>query len=241
MGKISTLLHNKLFVFPYCNSSYRILFLEMLRTSFVFAVLVFNFSCHNDPKPIGAEVLNNTNNSSTDPSENADLLNPVDSLRNPSNYFYLSDLPTKTIGELILADSIRAADNEVSFRCLDSLTSPNPSSRAFYFMVFKKIMNNPDGALSEVVGEFSKKYIEIYPKEFANYAASFSKPQMELWAFQTVEHVLAAVEEKQFKNAGEWTNKIIKNCKDCSAPELATIRSFNANVLRAAKDREEED
>jgi hypothetical protein len=212
----------------------------MLRTSFVFAILVLNFSCHSDPKPIGAEILNSTNNSTSGSPENTNLLNPIDSLRNPSNYFYLSDLPTRKIGELILVDSIKAADNEISFRCLDSLASPNPSSRAFYFSVFKKIMNNPDGALSEVVGEFSKKYIETYPKEFANYASSFSKPQMELWAFQTVEHVLAAVEEKQFKNAGEWANKIIKNCKDCSAPELATIRSFNVNILRAAQDREED-
>ena len=63
---------------------------------------------------------------------------------------------------------------------------------------------------------------------------------MELWAFQTVEHVLAAVEEKRFKNAGEWTNQTLKNCKDCNASELATIKNFNNIILRAAKDREEE-
>jgi hypothetical protein len=213
----------------------------MIRPILVFAVLVFNFSCNSDPKPIGAETTQVSNNSISDSTNNTDLtLNPKDSLRNPSNYFYMSDLPTRTIGELILADSIKATDNEVSFRCLDSLTSPNPASRAFYFVVFKKIMDNPDGALSEVVGEFSKKYIETYPKEFANYAASFPRPKMELWAFQTVEHVLAAVEEKRIKNASEWTNKIIKSCKDCNAAELATIKTFNANILSAAKDREEE-
>ena len=162
-------------------------------------------------------------------------------MRNPSNYFYLSDLPTRSIGELILNDSIKAADNEVSFRCLDSLNSPNPSSRAFYFSVFKKIISNSDGALSEVVGEFSKKYIETYPKEFANYAANFPKSQMELWAFQTVEHVLATVEEKHFKNASEWTNKIMQNCKDCNASELTAIKTFNASILSAAKDREAEE
>ena len=207
----------------------------------MFAILVANFSCHTDPKPIVTEALINNNNSSTDPSGDSNLLNPADSLRNPSNYFYLSDLPTKKIGELILADSIKAADNEVSFRCLDSLCSTDPNSRAFYFTVFRKIMDHPDGALSEVVGEFSKKYIETYPKEFANYAAGFPKPQLELWAFQTVEHVMASVEEKRYKDAGEWTNKILKDCKDCSASQLSAMKRFNETILRAAKDRMEDE
>ncbi len=213
----------------------------MLRTRFVFVVLVFNFSCHSDPKSIANEAPKNPENSSKDLPADLDMNNPIDSLRNPSNYFYLSDLPTKKIGELILSDSIKAADNEVSFRCLDSLTSPDPVSRAFYFTVFKKIMAHSDGALSEVVGEFSKKYIETYPKEFANNASGFSKSQLEIWAFQTVEHVLAAVEEKRYKNASEWTNQIARGCKDCNAPQLAAIKKFNETIIRAARDREEED
>ncbi len=212
----------------------------MLKTSFVIAVLIFSFSCNSDPKPIGEEAPRDSSNSVVEPPVDDLTRNPSDSLRNPTNYFYLSDLPTRSIGELILSDSLKASDNEVSFRCLDSLTSINPDSRLFYFSVFTKIMSNPDGALSEVVGEFSKKYIETYPKEFANYGASFSKSQMELWAFQTVEHVLAAVEEKRIKNPSEWTNQIIKNCKDCKPEELATLKKFNSGIRRAAKDREEE-
>jgi hypothetical protein len=214
----------------------------MFRTSFVFVILVAHFGCHSDPKPIGAALTKDSNHPSDFRLTNTDpALNPPDSLRNPENYFYLSDLPTRAVGELILKDSIKAADNEVSFRCLDSLNSPDPSSRAFYFDVFKKIMDHSDGALSEVVGEFSKKYVEAHPKEFASYAANFPKSRLELWAFQTVEHVLADVEEKRIKNASEWTNKIIANCKNCNASELAIIKSFNAYIIRAAKDREEED
>ena len=239
--KISVVPYNKLFVYSYCNSSPRILFLDMLRTSFVVGILVVNFSCHSDPKPIGNEAPTNADGSGVDANPESNSQNPKDSLRNPSNYFYLSDLPTKTIGELILADSIKAVDNEVSFRCLDSLVTADPVSRAFYFSVFKKIMSHSDGALSEVVGEFSKKYIETYPGEFANYATSFPKAQLELWAFQTVEHVLVAVDEKQYKNANEWTNKIMRDCKDCSTQQLATMRRFNETIVRAAKDREEED
>ena len=214
--------------------------MDMLRILLALAILVFNFSCHSDPKPIATEAPKNDNNIVSDPAHPTDL-NPIDSLRNPSNYFYLSDLPTKRIGELILADSFKASDNEVSFRCLDSLSSPNPVSRAFYFSVFKKIMAHTDGALSEVVGQFSKKYIETYPTEFASYASDFQKSQLDLWAFQTVEHVMAAVEEKKYKSANEWTNKVISDCRNCNAQQLATMRKFNETVIRAAKDREEEE
>ena len=62
---------------------------------------------------------------------------------------------------------------------------------------------------------------------------------MELWAFQTVEYVLAAIEQKRLKDADEWAGKIIQSCKDCDAAQLRTIRKFNSILLRAAKDHEE--
>jgi hypothetical protein len=212
----------------------------MVRTHLLIAFLIVFMACNSDPKAIGTEAPQ-----STDPSADSTIAqlsaNPEDSLRDPSNFFYLSDLPSRKVGELILSDSIRALDNEASFRCLDSLNTSNSTSRAFYFQVFKKMISNSDGPLSESIGEYSKKYIETYPKEFANYASSFTKSQMQLWAFQTVEHVLAAVEEKRIKDATEWTNQVIKNCKDCDASQLKTLRSFNSYILLAAKDRETND
>ena len=221
----------------HCDSSHGILFLYMVRTHLLIGFLIVFIACNSDSKPIAAEATRTTD-PSADPSIAELSTNPKDSLRDPSNFFYLSDLPSRKVGELILSDSIRALDNEASFRCLDSLNTPNSTSRAFYFQVFKKVISNSDGALSESVGEYSKKYIETYPKEFANYASSFSRSQMQLWAFQTVEHVLAAVEEKRIKDASDWTNQVIKSCKDCDASQLKTLKSFNSFILLAAKDRE---
>jgi hypothetical protein len=208
----------------------------MIKICVVILPLSFATACNSDSKPIAAEMQ----------KDHADSLasfsrNPNDSLRNPSNYFYLSDLPTRHIGELILSDSIRALQNEISYRCLDSLTSQDASSRSFYFKVFSKVISNPDGPLSEVVGEYAKKYIESYPKEFATYAAGFSKPQKEVWAYQTVEYVLADIEAQKINKASEWTDRVLRSCESCSNAQINAMKDFTSYILRAAKDKEDTD
>ena len=200
-------------------------------------LFVLAASCHQQPRPIANEAIKVA---PVTPARSIPVRNTTgyDSLRDPRHFYYLSDLPTSSIGRLILADSLKAVDNEVSFRCLDSLSSADPERREFYFLVFKRIIANSDGALNEIVGQFSKKYIESHPREFASHATAFTKPQMQLWAFQTFEHVLAAVEQKQFKTADQWTQKIIQDCSGCTTAELRALQQFNQLVLQASKDRD---
>jgi hypothetical protein len=89
-----------------------------------------------------------------------------DTLRNKNHYYYLSDLPLRQVGDLIISDSIAPSDNFVTFELMDSLNSDNKEARDFYFHVFEKIVKKSDGALSEVVGAYAQQYIENYPAEF---------------------------------------------------------------------------
>lgn len=89
-----------------------------------------------------------------------------DTLRNKNHYYYLSDLPIRKVGDLIVSDSIAPSDNFVTFKLMDSLNSDNKEARDFYFHVFEKIVKKSDGALSEVVGAYAQQYIENYPAEF---------------------------------------------------------------------------
>src|SRR6478672_11839591 len=99
----------------------------MVKSCLVLFLFPFVLACHSDPNPIAAEAPKDSANSLAFISTN-----PIDSLRNPTNYFYLSDLPTRAVGEMILSDSIKALQNEVSYRCLDSLTTRIDTSRSFY-------------------------------------------------------------------------------------------------------------
>jgi hypothetical protein len=75
---------------------------------------------------------------------------------------------TKEFGEKLLKGLIQPSDDNPTFACMDSLTSENKINRDFYWSVFQIILKKSDGALSEVVGSYLKRYLEKYPKEFAN-------------------------------------------------------------------------
>lgn len=90
-----------------------------------------------------------------------------DTLRLPYHQYYLSDLSQQEIVRLILKGSLQPADNQVTFALMDSLSSPNKATRDFVFPAFKVVVEKSDGALSEVVGLYAIKYVEAYPKEFA--------------------------------------------------------------------------
>jgi len=82
-----------------------------------------------------------------------------DTLRVPSNYYFLSDLTLRQVGKLILADSIQPSDNKITFDCMDSLLAKQSTTRDYYFPVFLKILDKSDGALAEAVGQYAMTYV----------------------------------------------------------------------------------
>lgn len=93
---------------------------------------------------------------------------PVDSLRSPFHRAYYSDVPLRTVAELVLSDSIKLMDNDLTFTLMQQITVEDKSTRDYFFPTFKFIMNEADGALAEVVGLYAKQYAERYPNEFLN-------------------------------------------------------------------------
>ncbi|MBB6611895.1 hypothetical protein H7F15_12660 [Pontibacter sp. Tf4] len=108
---------------------------------------------------------------STTTNQTSEIPLPVtaeeDTLRIPSHQYYLADLSQQEIVRLILKDSLQPADNHVTFALMDSLSSSNKATRDSVFPAFKVVVEKSDGALSEVVGLYAMKYVEAYPKEFA--------------------------------------------------------------------------
>jgi hypothetical protein len=68
---------------------------------------------------------------------------------------------------MILADSIQPSDNQITFSCLDSMSSHKKEVRDFYFPVCQKIIQKADGALAEVIGSYVLYHVSQYPQEFA--------------------------------------------------------------------------
>ncbi|MEP1032062.1 hypothetical protein [Ekhidna sp.] len=91
----------------------------------------------------------------------------TDTLRVEQHYYYLADIDSRTIAERIMNDELQPADNFITFRILDSLTSTNKQTRKYYLPVFNKILKQSDGALSEVMGTPIINLLKQYPTEFA--------------------------------------------------------------------------
>lgn len=70
-------------------------------------------------------------------------------------------------GQRILnGESIWGKNEEVIFALMDSLSSPSPDSRNFYFSVFQKISEQADGYVGEAIGGYVLKFVSQYPDEF---------------------------------------------------------------------------
>lgn len=137
----------------------------------------------------------------------------------------LANRPLIEVANLILIDSILPMDDEVTFNCMDSLSSENSDTREFYFPVFKKIVNKSDGALSEIVGQYIMKYINKFPKEFAIKSKSLNEEEIKKWAFFVAYEMYFDYETPQ--KAQEWMRRIISNCIDCDSAQTEKLLEFN--------------
>ena len=64
----------------------------------------------------------------------------------------------------IYSGNLKATDNTVTLRILDSLQTNNNFTRPFYLLVVSKLLLHADGALSEATGLACKKFLETKPQ-----------------------------------------------------------------------------
>ncbi len=171
---------------------------------------------------------------SQEPSEPKEI---TDTLRNPYHESYLTDLPLRKVGQLILADSVMPLDNGVTFKCMDSILSDHITTRDFFFPVFLKILDKADGALSEVVCLFTKNYIERFPKEFSRRYAYFTNTQIDQWAFYT-RYELGFVYDNKAK-AESWMTSIIKKCTSCDSTDIKHLADFGELAIKQSDELNE--
>ena len=157
-----------------------------------------------------------------------------DTLRIPSNYYFLSNLSLQQVGKLILADSIQPSDNKITFDCMDSLLAKQSTTRDYYFPVFLKILDKSDGALAEAVGQYAMTYVEKYPIEFAEKSKYITADQFKSWASNTGYELYFTYDTE--KKAKRWMNFIVKNCSTCDTTQLKRLEEFNRLAIAAMKD-----
>jgi hypothetical protein len=142
---------------------------------------------------------------------------------------------TREFADKLLKGLAKVSDNDVTFACMDSLTSNDVKTRDFYWSVFKIILVKSDGALSEVVGSYMLAYLEKYPKEFTNRYAQLNEDlKGQCVHFAAYEYYASGEGDKEIQALKDV-------CKNCTSKEKNTIIKFTKEVLIDTKDMKKED
>ncbi len=188
----------------------------MFKLSLYLVSLLVFVSCTSEPQPVEAEV----------PAKDTSV---VESPRT------IEELQAYAIA--ILSDSIEPGDNSMSLRCLDSLLSENPDTRAFYFDVYLVMANKSDGALSELVTAAGVDYLAKYPNEMLLKYELASQEDKELIA-DNLAFEFYASGGTIAEEVGEFFRKINKQVKPAQQKLAGSLKK--AIISRAKEMRSAE-
>lgn len=125
-----------------------------------------------------------------------------------------SSYPSRVFAQGILDNTIQPSDNNETFACLDSLDDDNANTRQFYFQVYRVIAKKSDGALSEVVGSYTKSYMQLFPQEALNYYKTFDEKEKNLFIDNLAYEFYASGSDYE-QDIQNYISEIEKICKEC--------------------------
>ena len=154
-----------------------------------------------------------------------------DSLRDPNNYNYLSNIPTKDFAELLMNDSILVNDYKGIHNCLDSLSSSNKDTRDYYFVVLNKVLDNLDVVLHQQMGIYLVKNVDKFKGEFLGRLSDMNNEQIKFYA-QGIESYLS-----ERKDHGEkWVENIKLLKKNANPVQMEKLKLFLKEIELAKND-----
>lgn len=151
--------------------------------------------------------------------------------------FYLTHPEIDSISKRYAVGEFKLSDNEATFSILDSLTTQNKETRPFYYAIFTKVMQESDGALSEVVGSYGQKYAETFAKEFyENLDNEAYRSSYDNWVGFIGYEILMAIDP--MKALDSFLSIQQQNCEECSDKMKADIEKFGASILEYLGENE---
>ena len=127
-----------------------------MKTQILEIALLVVSSCIDKPNKV-SQVENRSN---------AYVQSNVDTVYNSESNSNEGELSPTQYASQIIRGQIKPSDNEQTIAWLDSLHSNSRDTRDYAFKVYKAIVVKSDGALSEAICGYIKKYFSSYPKEF---------------------------------------------------------------------------
>lgn len=154
-----------------------------------------------------------------------------DSLQDPNNYNYLSNIPTKDFAELLMKNRILVNDYKGIHNCLDSLSSSNKDTRDYYFVVLNKVLDNLEVVLHQQMGIYLVKNVDQFKDEFLGRLSDMNNEQIKFYA-QGIESYLS-----ERKDHGEkWVENIKLLKKNANPVQMEKLKLFLKEIELTKND-----
>jgi len=154
-----------------------------------------------------------------------------DSLKDNTNYYYLSNIPTKDFAELLLKDSIMVNDYKGLYNCIDSLSSNNKDTRDYYFVVLNHVLDNLEVVFHQNMGIYLVKNIDKFKGEFLNRLSNMNKEQIKFYA-QGIQCYLSERKDKGVK----WVENIKLLENNANPEQMTKLKLFLKEIELAKND-----
>lgn len=141
----------------------------------------------------------------------------------------IKTLTIREYGQKIINNEIQPSDNSQTFACLDSINDDNPNTRRFFFQVYRVIAKKSDGALGEVVGSYTKSYLQTFPTEALHNFKNIDLPEQKLFIDNLAFEFYASGTDYKAE-IDNYFASIYSSCEKCKE-ENATIEKIKSDLI----------
>ena len=168
-------------------------------------------------------------------SSNVDIEKKEDTINLKVSETQISDI--RAFGQGIIDGKIQPSDNNETFACLDSINNPNPTTRKFFFEVYRIIARYADGALNEVIGGYLQPYLQTFTKEALDNFKKLDKKEKEIFIDNLAYEF--SMSDNDFKSEiDSYFTGISKTCKDCKTYDRS-LQFIKKGIMESVKKMKE--
>lgn len=161
----------------------------------------------------------------TNPPDNPVLTDTIPVVSTPTD--------TRAFAVQILEDKASVQDNDPVNACLDSLKSADPAVRNFYWKVFRVILRDSDGALSETLGS---RLIELLHRNTQEFVAQYEICDMTIRAQCTSFMAYEKWMDEATEQAIDDEFRSLKaDCKNCLAEQTVTLDDICREIKKTIR------
>lgn len=143
--------------------------------------------------------------------------------------FYLGSQLVPGVAKDYYEKKFEAGDDHKTFALADSMWTKNCKTRPFYLLLVSNMLVNADGALSDTLGVYCKKFVEERPDDLIDFLycnnPAINRDFIQHWAYQVAGEIMADCQNNPQACKQNSLSSALKNCKPENRSRLEFLYS----------------